>query len=83
MRRSTARYKLRFLQKNNASGDVVGITLPKQIYLNGQKLTEFIGVKFTCHTSGTAIILQSGAEIQELKDDEFNQYITKEETIII
>jgi len=83
MRISTARYKLRFLQRNNKSGDTIGITLPKQIYLNGQHLSEFIGVKFTCHTSGTAIILQSGADMQELKDDEFHDYITKEETIII
>lgn len=83
MKGSTARYKLRFLQKNNKSGDTIGISLPKNVYLNGQHLSEYVGVKFTCHTSGTAIILSSGAELQELKDDEFDKYITKEETIII
>ena len=83
MKSSIARYKLRFLQKNNKSGDTIGISLPKQLYLDGQKLINFIGVKFTCHTSGTAIILQSGAEIQELQDNEFNKYVKEEEIVII
>ena len=83
MKSSTTRYKLRFLQKNNKSGDTIGISLPKNIYLNGQRLSEFVGIKFTCHTSGTAIILSSGAEIQQLKDEEFDQYVKEEEIIII
>lgn len=73
------KYKLRKLQKNNKSGDVIGTTLPKDLVLNNKPLSQLLGVNFFIYTSGTAIILESGCVDIGLNDKEL-KLIVKSET---
>ena len=79
----TFKYRLRLLQKDNSFGDVIGITLPRELFFNGKILNECLGTKFYITTSGTSIILSSGAEVQTMTNKDLNTLVIKKEKFII
>jgi len=84
MRTHSLKHKLRYIVRNNKTGDSIGITLPKELLLGTRTLDHFLGVTFYISASGSTIILQSGCAFQqELSMKEINGLILKEKRILI
>lgn len=76
MRGKSFKHTLRLLQKGNKCGDVIGITIPRELIINNKKIEELIGVKFTISTSGNNIILTSGCNAQPIKDKDLKDIMS-------
>lgn len=84
MKEHSLRHKLRYIVKNNKTGDVIGITMPRDLLLGNKKLESFIGVTFHITISGNAIILESGCDSPTaLKMKDINKLILEEKKIVI
>ena len=62
-------YKIRKLTSKNKTGDVVGITLPKDI----DKIFERVSTTINVFVSGTVVILESGTKMAKGEIYEFNK----------
>tara|TARA_Y100000310_G_scaffold118526_1_gene117419 strand:+ start:7777 stop:7998 length:222 start_codon:yes stop_codon:yes gene_type:complete len=62
-------YKIRKLTSKNKTGDVVGITLPKDI----DKIFERVSTTINVFVSGTVVILESGTKMTKGEIYEFNK----------
>ena len=78
MTKITFRRKLRFLQRSNRTGNVIGITLPRNAVFENKKLSDFIGVKFKVDVVGSTIVLSSGGDISQMEDIEIKNVLVEE-----